>query len=91
MKTFSSLAAAGTMLFGAAEASCLVGWPAIVGSSTKDDTTSVSAWSETPSSNTYILGGQSFSSDFTEKLTCANNGKGCAYLATWSKTSQNYP
>ncbi len=74
----------------AAALHCLIGWPAIVGSSTKDGNTGVQVWAETPFSDNYLIGGNSDSADFTEDATCASNGKGCAYLANWNKVSQVY-
>jgi len=47
-------------------------------------------WSETPFSDSYLIGGNSDSADFTEDKTCASNGKGCAYLANWNKVSQEF-
>ena len=69
---------------------CLVGWPAILGSSTQDGNTDVQVWSETPFTDTYLIGGNSDSADFTENPMCATNGKGCAYLANWNKISQEF-
>ena len=64
---------------------CLIGWPAVVGPSTKDGSTEVTAWSESPFPDTYLIGGSSDSKDFTEDSVCANNGRGCAYLTNWNK------
>ena len=78
-------------LAGFASAShCMIGWPAIVGSSTKDGSTEVTVWAETPFPDTYLIGGHSVSEDFTEDSVCAENEHGCAYLTNWNKVSQEF-
>ena len=74
----------------AAASHCLIGWPGIVGSSTKDGDTDITVWHETPFSDAYLIGGNSNSKDFTEKSVCSSNGTGCAYLAVWNKVSQDF-
>lgn len=69
---------------------CMIGWPAIVGSSTKDGNTEVTVWSETPFPDTYLIGGHSESKDFTEDAYCADNLHGCAYLTNWNKVTQEF-
>ena len=65
----------------------MIGWPAIVGSATKDGDTGVTVWSETPFVDMYLIGGMSNSADFTERDDCSN---GCAYMANWNKVSQEF-
>ena len=67
---------------------CLIGWPAVVGPTTKDGDTTVTTFAETPSTDNYMIGGLSTSLDFTEYEECVENG--CAYLATWNKVSQKF-
>ena len=87
----SPLFAAASVLAGVTSAShCLIGWPATIGPSTKDGDTEVTAWSETPFPDTYLIGGSSESKDFTENNVCAKNGRGCAYLTNWNKVSQEF-
>ena len=69
---------------------CLIGWPVVVGPSTKDGSSEVTAWSATPFSDTYLIGGTSNSADFTEDSDCAENTHGCAYLTNWNKVSQEF-
>ena len=69
---------------------CMIGWPAIVGSSTKDGNTEVTVWAETPFPDTYLIGGHSESEDFTEDSLCSENEHGCAYLTNWNKVSQEF-
>ena len=66
---------------------CMIGWPAIVGSNTKDGSTEVSKWTETPFPDTYLIGGHSESKDFTEDEYCSTSQHGCAYLTNWNKVS----
>ena len=61
-----------------------------MGSSTQDGDTDVQVWSETPFTDSYLIGGNSNSADFTENEVCASNGKGCAYLANWNKITQDF-
>ena len=67
---------------------CLIGWPAVVGPTTKDGDTTVTSFAETPNVDYYMIGGSSNSVDFTENEDCAADG--CAYLATWNKVSQKF-
>ena len=83
---------ASTLLLSQSSASdsCLIGWPAVLGSVAKDGNTDVMAWSETPFTDNYLIGGNSDSLAFTEHEECSTNGKGCAYITNWNKVSQEF-
>lgn len=68
---------------------CSLGWPAVLGSASRDGDTSVTIWSETPDKDYYLIGGNSDSQDFTEQASCSKGG-GCAYLANWNRITQQF-
>ena len=67
---------------------CLIGWPTVLGPKSKDGSTTLSVWRETPFSDNFLIGGSSNSKEFTEKEECATNGVGCAYITNWNKVTQ---
>ncbi len=69
---------------------CLSNKPALLGSKTKDGSTTVTTWAQTPYTDNYLIGGTSNSADFTEQAECATNVGGCAFLANWNSISSRY-
>ena len=71
-----------------ASKTCSVGLPAVLGPELRDGNTEATVFMETPNSDIYLVGGWSDSLTLTEHEECAENG--CAFVATWSLSLQEY-
>lgn len=62
----------------------------IIGPMSKDGNTRVTTWAKSPYPGNYLVGGISDSPSFTEKVECAENGTGCAFLTNWSVETETF-
>jgi len=69
---------------------CLQGWPIVLGSQTQDGDTTVTTWQAGGVGKAYLIGGHSFSPDFTETEDGVCNELGCAYVTYWYKKDEKH-
>lgn len=69
---------------------CKIGWPAVLGPVDQDGDTTVSAWTQTESTDYYLIGGMTKSDSFAERNDNTCSTKGCAYLTLWFKIGMTF-
>ena len=75
---------------GQSAATCKIGWPAVLGPNDKDGDTTVSVWTQTESSDYYLVGGMTKSDTFAERKDTVCSTQGCAYLTLWFKIGMKF-